>query len=385
MTTQRRFAAVLAAPTLLATIAGAAAACPPESESGEKQPVRVIELGKGGEKQTVYLAERLAAAAAREPMMSVFGAQAAEDDREERRVIVHGQPGVPGEPGVRVLLDRPTQTALTEQNLFVQTQQEAARADSAQREVRKLRGMYAPAQAAPVPPVPPMPPVPSMPGFGGGAGAHAESRVIVIGPDGNVQQFMLDEAPARIKAEVERRAAQPFKRAQGLSIDADRMAKLELERAAAGAAAARRPGGVWIGIEMAEPDGAIAKYFELEPGQATQIAKVHEHSPAAKAGLQAQDIIVGVNGERAAGPQALSEAVAASKAGDKLRVMVLRKGQERELVLRPAPREQAAAEAGPEKAVEATESGRPARGDLEDRMARLERMLERLLEEKSQD
>ncbi len=57
------------------------------------------------------------------------------------------------------------------------------------------------------------------------------------------------------------------------------------------------------------------------------IRSVEEGSPAAQAGLQANDIVTAVNGESVESREGLSKAVAACKPGDKLELTVYRKGE----------------------------------------------------------
>lgn len=237
---------------------------------------------------------------------------------------------------------------------------------------KSLNSAVPPPPVAPVAPVPPAPPAP-------GADVQVEGHAIVIGPDGQPREFRLGGVPAVPATPAAPRRMLLERSAQGRPLPQREVQALEeaaIERAQAPK--------VWIGVELAEPDAGIVRYFDLEPGQSTEIVRVYEDSPAAKAGLKDRDIIIRLNGAAMAGPDVLREVVGSANPGDALRVTVLRKGRTHEIDLRPALREAPAprvVQGAPlDVAPEASKSA-----DLERRMARIERMLEKLIDEQSRD
>lgn len=80
----------------------------------------------------------------------------------------------------------------------------------------------------------------------------------------------------------------------------------------------------YIGVTVSDLSEDATKYG-LPQGAA--VVSVTESGPAAKAGIQANDIITAVNGTQISGKSDLSSAVADSAAGDKLELTVYRQGE----------------------------------------------------------
>ncbi len=81
----------------------------------------------------------------------------------------------------------------------------------------------------------------------------------------------------------------------------------------------------WTGVQIEEA-------IEVDEGAAL-VSHVIEDSPAAEAGLQDDDVIVGVNGRTVRGPGALRRQLAESKQGDRVTLEVLRDGSRRTIEL----------------------------------------------------
>lgn len=81
-------------------------------------------------------------------------------------------------------------------------------------------------------------------------------------------------------------------------------------------------GGPWLGVTLAE---------EKDSGSGARVTSVIEESPADKAGLKKGDVVVAMNGDKVVGPATLTEMIHASKAGDTVKLDVLRDGQKRSL------------------------------------------------------
>jgi len=77
----------------------------------------------------------------------------------------------------------------------------------------------------------------------------------------------------------------------------------------------------------------------LENGSGVQVVEVADGSPAAKAGVELEDVIVKVDGAAVTGNKDIVAKVQAAKAGDKLKLTVKRGSAEKELevTLAPAP------------------------------------------------
>jgi regulator of sigma E protease len=73
----------------------------------------------------------------------------------------------------------------------------------------------------------------------------------------------------------------------------------------------------------------------IAPRRSALVARVEPNSPAARAGIQRNDIVVEVDGETLWAPEALSDRVAAVGPGGELRLTLLRDGERREVMVRP--------------------------------------------------
>jgi serine protease Do len=91
------------------------------------------------------------------------------------------------------------------------------------------------------------------------------------------------------------------------------------------------PGAEWfafenrrgrLGVRIQDLTPQLAEYFGTTDG--VLVSSVDEHSPAAKAGLKAGDVITSVNGKAVQGGQALVEAVQAVDAGGELTIGYVR-------------------------------------------------------------
>lgn len=85
---------------------------------------------------------------------------------------------------------------------------------------------------------------------------------------------------------------------------------------------------VMLGINMSEPGAALRKHLRLDDDrQVIMVEKVIEGLPAAKAGMESYDIIVSINDSKEASGETLHKALMEHKAGDKLKIWVLRAGE----------------------------------------------------------
>lgn len=82
-----------------------------------------------------------------------------------------------------------------------------------------------------------------------------------------------------------------------------------------------------------EPKAMLGVYTEKDE-KGARITRVAEGSPAEKAGLQKGDIITKVNDKAIADPAALSETINDMKTGDEVRLMYIRDGKEKKIILK---------------------------------------------------
>jgi serine protease Do len=87
----------------------------------------------------------------------------------------------------------------------------------------------------------------------------------------------------------------------------------------------------WLGVAMLDVNEEVAAEFELPEQTGAMVTDVIRRSPAAKAGLERYDVIVGWNDAKVAVSADLSRAVAGTKVGSDATVVVLRAGSRLEL------------------------------------------------------
>lgn len=89
----------------------------------------------------------------------------------------------------------------------------------------------------------------------------------------------------------------------------------------------------WLGVAIAEltPERASQLFRKTDPG--VLVRDVAEGSPAAVAGLLEGDVIVAVDGKNVTEPSHVTHLVANHRVGDKLKLLVSREGQRKELTL----------------------------------------------------
>ena len=88
-----------------------------------------------------------------------------------------------------------------------------------------------------------------------------------------------------------------------------------------------------LGITYQEISGQMAHYFKLEADQGVLITNVEPDSPAAKAGLEAGDVVLSFAGHDIEDGGDLREALADAKPGSEARIKVLRDGRHTELTV----------------------------------------------------
>lgn len=97
-------------------------------------------------------------------------------------------------------------------------------------------------------------------------------------------------------------------------------------------------GRAWLGVQPEELSEALAAQLDLEAGVGLLLVDVLPGSPAEKAGLKKNDILVAIDGKKIRGEQALAEFMAGSKIGQEAEVTILRKGKKTRIKVKLAER-----------------------------------------------
>ncbi len=86
-----------------------------------------------------------------------------------------------------------------------------------------------------------------------------------------------------------------------------------------------------LGVSVQDLNQALANSFGLETAHGALVSRVDTDGPAAKAGIEPGDIIIGLNGERVESSAELPPKVAAIAPGESVKVEIWRQGKSREL------------------------------------------------------
>ncbi len=86
---------------------------------------------------------------------------------------------------------------------------------------------------------------------------------------------------------------------------------------------------VMIGIQMLEPDSSIRGHLGLKENESTMVGAIYEGLPAAQAGLEPYDVIVGVAGKSPAAPEAVRKALRETEPGKSVSFDVIHHGQKK--------------------------------------------------------
>ncbi len=96
--------------------------------------------------------------------------------------------------------------------------------------------------------------------------------------------------------------------------------------------------GSYVGIFLAEIDGARARALKLPEERGVEVTKVEDESPAAKAGLKVGDVVLDFNGQRVEGIEQFRRFVRETPANRDVKVQVSRDGNVQSLVVRVGAR-----------------------------------------------
>ena len=89
----------------------------------------------------------------------------------------------------------------------------------------------------------------------------------------------------------------------------------------------------WLGVSIQDIDDNMAKALKLDDKQGAIVSEVFEDSPAAKSGLKPHDIIIKVDGKSISNSSNLKNMVSSGRPGDKVKLIVLRNGKAKKIIL----------------------------------------------------
>ncbi|MCP3926780.1 MAG: Do family serine endopeptidase [Desulfobacterales bacterium] len=83
----------------------------------------------------------------------------------------------------------------------------------------------------------------------------------------------------------------------------------------------------WLGVGIQDLTPDLAKYYKVKNKKGVLVVDVYKGHPASKAGIRINDIIISVNGKKVTTGKELSLYIASIKAGEKVKLKVLRSGR----------------------------------------------------------
>ena len=95
---------------------------------------------------------------------------------------------------------------------------------------------------------------------------------------------------------------------------------------------------VMLGVRMGPPGTQLAKMLGVDPSTTTIINHVADDTPAKRGGLHQWDVVIAVDGEQDASPEAIRRVLKQSAPGETVDFEVVRGGERRKIkiVLEPA-------------------------------------------------
>jgi serine protease Do len=89
----------------------------------------------------------------------------------------------------------------------------------------------------------------------------------------------------------------------------------------------------YLGVEIDDLEAGMGEFFGTQNGKGAVVMRVLEDSPAAKAGIKADDIVVELEGEAVATANDLMNRIAMHKPGSKIDLVVLREGKRKSITI----------------------------------------------------
>jgi PDZ domain len=88
-----------------------------------------------------------------------------------------------------------------------------------------------------------------------------------------------------------------------------------------------------LGLTMGDISESLQEHLSLEAGSAVSVERVIDGLPADKAGVKKGDVIVSFDGQKPISAAKIHELLQSKDAGDKVKIVVLRKGEEKTLTV----------------------------------------------------
>jgi len=151
-------------------------------------------------------------------------------------------------------------------------------------------------------------------------GFRASAATSARDPEPEQAAQLHEQVRAQVREQVEKAVEQV--RAQAVGVAAEQAAALA-EGAAAQALQGEDVRG-WLGVTIAEVTAEKAKELKLPAERGVILAEVEPDSPAAKAGLKANDVVSEYNGERVEGTAQFSRLVRETPAGRTVQLTIWR-------------------------------------------------------------
>jgi len=89
----------------------------------------------------------------------------------------------------------------------------------------------------------------------------------------------------------------------------------------------------WLGVYIQDVDEDLAKALDLPNSRGVLIPSVQDNSPADKAGIKAEDVIVALDGKTIKNSTELRNTVAANSPGTDVRLTIVRAGKEKNITV----------------------------------------------------
>ena len=102
----------------------------------------------------------------------------------------------------------------------------------------------------------------------------------------------------------------------------------------------------WLGVGIQDLSKELKEYYKIDDGEGVLITQVFPGDPASEAGLEPKDIVLEVNGRKVHDSRELSRMIAEAGVGDKVRLLILRKGEEKGFTIELAKRKETRTDLG---------------------------------------
>lgn len=99
------------------------------------------------------------------------------------------------------------------------------------------------------------------------------------------------------------------------------------------ALAEEKTAGAFLGVELYDAPELLVKHLGLEPGQGQVIKNIFKNSPAEKAGLDKDDILLEMNGKKIVGQHEFVQEMRNSKPSAKITLKVMQAGKKKDITL----------------------------------------------------